>query len=205
MKNKTLSELEQIAAKFGVKPYIAKYIFTFIHQKDANDIGLITPLSKDLRAALAEAGYFISGLKIAEKLCDPDGTEKYLFETSDGHNIESVLLNEKDRKTICLSTQIGCRLGCKFCATGYLKFKRSLTAGEIVDQVNAISKDSGCKINNLVFMGMGEPFENYDNTLKAVRNLAQGFGPSAWVEKPLPKLKIQRITRQETLDFPLKI
>ncbi|MHB0947192.1 MAG: 23S rRNA (adenine(2503)-C(2))-methyltransferase RlmN [Sedimentisphaerales bacterium] len=183
LKNKTLSELEQITAKFGVKPYIAKYIFTFIHQKDAADINSLTTLSKDLRASLTEAGYFISQLKIIEKLSDPDGTEKYLFETADGQNIESVLLDERERKTICLSTQIGCRLGCKFCATGYLKFKRSLTAGEIIDQVNTISKDAKCKINNIVFMGMGEPFENYDETLKAVRILAHPFGKNIGIRR----------------------
>ncbi|HBG78536.1 MAG TPA: 23S rRNA (adenine(2503)-C(2))-methyltransferase RlmN [Phycisphaerales bacterium] len=183
LKNKTLSELEQITAKFGVKPYIAKYIFTFIHQKDAADINSLTTLSKDLRASLTEAGYFISQLKIVEKLSDPDGTEKYLFQTADGQNIESVLLDERERKTICLSTQIGCRLGCKFCATGYLKFKRSLTAGEIIDQVNTISKDAKCKINNIVFMGMGEPFENYDETLKAVRILAHPFGKNIGIRR----------------------
>lgn len=183
LKNKTLAEIEQIAAKFGVKPYIAKYIFTFIQQKDAGEINNITTLSKELRTSLTEAGYFISQLKIVEKLSDPDGTEKYLFETSDGHNIESVLLDEKGRKTICLSTQIGCRLGCKFCATGYLKFERSLTAGEIIDQVNTIAKDAKCKINNIVFMGMGEPFENYDNTLKAVRILTHPFGKNIGIRR----------------------
>ena len=206
LKNKTLTELELIAAEFGVKAYSAKYIFSFIHQQNINDISLISPLSKEFRAKLSEAGYFISQLKIVEKLADPDGTEKYLFETSDGHKIESVLLapletgrprrpsgitdalsltglDERGRKTICLSTQIGCRLGCKFCATGYLKFKRSLTAGEIIDQVNAISKDANCKINNIVFMGMGEPFENYDDTLKAVRILAHPFGKNIGIRR----------------------
>src|SRR3990167_9479230 len=108
LKNKTLSELEQIAADLGLKTYSAKYIFSFIHQQNINDISLISPLSKEFRTKLSEAGYFISQLKIVEKLADPDGTEKYLFETSDGHKIESVLLDEKGRKTICLSTQIGC-------------------------------------------------------------------------------------------------
>jgi 23S rRNA (adenine2503-C2)-methyltransferase len=183
LKSKTLAEVEEIAAKFGAKAYIAKYIFSFIHQKDALGIDDLTTLSKNLRTSLGESGYFISKFKIVEKLSDPDGTEKYLFETSDGHNIESVLLDEKGRKTICLSTQIGCRLGCKFCATGYLKFKRSLTAGEIVNQVNTISKDAGCKINNVVFMGMGEPFENYDNVLKAVRILASPFGKNIGIRR----------------------
>jgi 23S rRNA (adenine2503-C2)-methyltransferase len=183
LKNKTLSELEQVAADLGLKTYSAKYIFSFIHQQNINDISLISPLSKEFRTKLSEAGYFISQLKIVEKLADPDGTEKYLFETSDGHKIESVLLDERGRKTICLSTQLGCRLGCKFCATGYLEFRRSLTAGEIIDQVNAISKDTNCKINNIVFMGMGEPFENYDDTLRAVRILSSPFGKNIGIRR----------------------
>jgi 23S rRNA (adenine2503-C2)-methyltransferase len=183
LKNKTLPELQQIAEIFGAKPYIAKYIFSFIHQQNINDINLISTLPKELRGKLTQAGYFISQLKIAEKLTDPDGTVKYLFETADGNEIEAVLLDENGRKTICLSMQIGCRLGCRFCATGYLKFQRNLTAGEIIDQVNTISKDADCKINNIVFMGMGEPLENYDDTLRAVRILACPFGKNIGIRR----------------------
>ncbi|MDD5134630.1 MAG: 23S rRNA (adenine(2503)-C(2))-methyltransferase RlmN [Phycisphaerae bacterium] len=183
LKNKTLQELQEITESFGVKPYITKYIFSFIHQKSINDINLISTLPKELRAKLTEAGYFISQLKIVKKLSDPDGTIKYLFETADGNKIETVLLDENKRKTICLSTQIGCRLGCRFCATGYLKFQRNLTAGEIIDQVNSISKDADCKINNIVFMGMGEPFANYDDTVKTVRILASPFGKNIGIRR----------------------
>jgi 23S rRNA (adenine2503-C2)-methyltransferase len=183
LKSKTLAELKAIVASLGSKEYIAKYIFSFLHQHNINDINLMTTLSKDLRQKLTDDGFFISQLKIIEKLSDPDGTEKYLFQTTDNQKIESVLLDERDRKTICLSTQIGCRLGCKFCATGYLKFQRNLTAGEIADQVIKISEDSGCKINNIVFMGMGEPFANYENTLTAVRILADPAGKNIGIRK----------------------
>jgi 23S rRNA (adenine2503-C2)-methyltransferase len=183
LKNKTLPELQQITGNFGAKPYIAKYIFSFIHQQNISDIALISPLPKELRGKLIDAGYFISQLKITEKLTDPDGTVKYLLETSDGNKIEAVLLDEQGRKTICLSTQIGCRLGCVFCATGYIKFQRNLTAGEITDQVNTISKDAEVKINNIVFMGMGEPFMNYDDTLKTVRILASPFGKNIGIRR----------------------
>lgn len=176
LKNNTLSELGQIVEKLGGKNYFAKYIFSFLHIHNVNDIGLITPLPKELRTRLTGDGYFISQLKITEKLTDPDGTVKYLFETADGQKIESVLLDETGRKTICLSTQVGCRLGCKFCATGYLKFQRNLTAGEIIDQAGTISADASCKINNIVYMGMGEPLDNYENTLKAVRILSDQSG-----------------------------
>ena len=176
LKDKTVLELQQITENFGAKAYLAKYIFSFIHQHNIDDIALITTLPKELRTKLSDDGFFISQLKIIEKLTDPDGTAKYLFETADGQKIESVLLDETGRKTICLSTQIGCRLGCKFCATGYLKFQRNLTAGEIADEVIKISADSNCKINNLVYMGMGEPLDNYENTLKAVRILSDQSG-----------------------------
>lgn len=176
LKNKTLTELQLIVADYGGKEYFAKYIFNFLHIHNTTSIDLITPLPKELRAKLIDEGFLISQLKIIEKLTDPDGTIKYLFEAADSQKIESVLLDETGRKTICLSTQIGCRLGCKFCATGYLKFQRNLTAGEIVDQAGAISADTHCKINNLVYMGMGEPLDNYENTLKAVRILANQAG-----------------------------
>ncbi len=183
LKSKTLAQLKTIVAGLGSKEYIAKYIFSFLHQHDINDIGLMTTLSKDLRQKLIDNGFFISQLKILEKLSDPDGTVKYLFETYDTQNIESVLLSENDRKTICLSTQIGCRLGCRFCATGYLKFARNLTAGEMAEQVIKISADSGCKINNIVFMGMGEPLDNYENTIKTVRILADPAGKNIGIRR----------------------
>jgi 23S rRNA (adenine2503-C2)-methyltransferase len=183
LKNRTLVELQSIIAGYGGKSYLSKYIFSFIHQHNINDINLLTTLPKEFRTKLTEDGFLISHLKTIEKLSDPDGTTKYLLETADGQKIESVLLDEHGRKTICVSTQVGCRLGCKFCATGYIKFQRNLTAGEIVDQVITISADSECKINNIVYMGMGEPFENYDNTLKAVRILADPAGKNIGIRR----------------------
>jgi len=183
LKNYTLPELQQIVENLGGKSYFEKYIFSFLHIHNVNDINLITPLSKELREKLTNDGFFISQLKILEKLSDPDGTVKYLFQTADETKIESVLLDETNRKTICLSTQVGCRLGCKFCATGYLKFERNLTAGEIIDQAGTISADGDIKINNLVYMGMGEPLDNYDNTLQAVRILSDQSGRQIGVRR----------------------
>lgn len=176
LKNKTPDELKDIVAEYGGKSYIAKYVFTYLHQHNLYDVNLMTTLSKEMRKKLVDDGYYITKLKIDAKLVDPDGTIKYLFETSDGNKIESVLLDENGRKTICVSSQVGCRLGCKFCATGALGFQRDLDAGEIIDQVSAICIDSGCKINNLVYMGMGEPLENYENVMRAVRINAAEIG-----------------------------
>ena len=170
LKNKTPSELEQLVIDLGQKKYQAKYIFSFIHALDVPDISQITPLAKDFRKQLTDNGFYISKLNTVETFTDPDGTVKYLFELPDRCRIETVLLSDDQRKTLCVSTQVGCVMNCVFCATGKLKFRRNLTAAEIVDQVNTVqSKDS--KISNVVFMGMGEPMENYDSVIKAVRIL----------------------------------
>jgi 23S rRNA (adenine2503-C2)-methyltransferase len=170
LKDKTLSELEDIVENSGQKKYLAKYIFTFIHCKGAADISDISPLSKAFRAELAKQGYYISHLKTVQMLADAEGTRKYLFELGDGERIETVLLSDGKRKTLCVSTQAGCSMGCAFCATAKLKFRRNLTAAEIVDQANVIEGENG-RINNVVYMGMGEPLQNYGAVLKSVRIL----------------------------------
>ena len=106
---------------------------------------------------------------------DPDGTKKYLFELADGTRIETVELLDEDRRTLCISTQVGCKMNCQFCATARLHFTRNLTAGEIVDQVIQVEKQGG-RISNIVYMGMGEPFDNYDETIKSVRILNSPAG-----------------------------
>jgi 23S rRNA (adenine2503-C2)-methyltransferase len=169
LKSKTLEELEKLAAGFGQKDYIAGYIFSFIHLRAVKDIDSITTLSKSFRRQLTEEDYFISQLETVDKLTDPDGTTKYVFGLPDDKRIESVLLFDDDRRTLCVSTQAGCGMGCVFCATGRPGLIRNLTAGEIVDQVNIIGAEN--KVSNVVFMGMGEPMANYDAVLKAVRIL----------------------------------
>ncbi len=170
MKNKTLGELREIVEKFSQKKYLAKYIFAFIHCKGAVEISDISPLSKVFRAELTRQGYYISHLKTVQTLADTEGTKKYLFELSDGERIETVLLTDGSRKTLCVSTQAGCSMNCAFCATAKLKFRRNLTAAEIVDQVNVVEGENG-RISNIVYMGMGEPMQNYEAVLKSVRIL----------------------------------
>ena len=106
---------------------------------------------------------------IIEKQVSKDGTKKYLFRLSDDNAIETVLMEYKYGKTICVSTQIGCKMGCKFCASTGIGFIRDLTPGEIVEQILAVQRDDGTKISNVVFMGIGEPLDNYDNAIKAVK------------------------------------
>ncbi len=175
LKSKTPAQLKELVESLGGKGFLAKYLFSFIHTKNVRDINEITPVSKPLREKLISDGWGISCPQIIEKFEDSDGTVKYLFEFDDSGRVEAVLLIDGDRKTVCISTQIGCALACEFCATGKMKFKRNLSSGEIVGQIYAIEADSG-KINNVVYMGMGEPFLNYDATMDSVRILNSADG-----------------------------
>ncbi|HSV99780.1 MAG TPA: 23S rRNA (adenine(2503)-C(2))-methyltransferase RlmN [Sedimentisphaerales bacterium] len=203
LKDKTLEELERIVVGLGQKKYLAGYLFKFIHAQNGRDLAALTTLSKAFRAQLAEQGHVISQIQVVDGLRDPDGSAKYLFELADGERIESVLLPDEDRLTLCVSTQVGCPMGCDFCATGRIPFRRNLTAGEIVNQVYAVevssvkcevssAADSGSpletsdlkldpsetrpRITNLVYMGMGEPFQNYDAVLRSIRILNHSCG-----------------------------
>lgn len=175
LKNKSYSELVELAAACQQKPFVAKYLFSFIHQKDVARIDDITPLSKQFRQSLKDAGFGITQIGLGEVHNDPDGTTKFVFNLSDGARIESVLLKDDQRFTLCISTQAGCRMGCKFCATGKLRFQRDLTAAEIVDQVYKAATHCS-KIHNIVYMGMGEPLDNYDNVMRSVEMLNSPHG-----------------------------
>ena len=175
LKDKTLGELEEVVTAHGQNRYQAGSIFSFVHSKDVGDISQITPLNKAFRAELIEQGFFISQLSISRKLVDPDGTVKYAFDLGDGGIVESVVLLDGRRRTLCASTQVGCAMNCVFCATGRLKLRRNLSAAEIVDQVYAAEKN-GEPVTNVVFMGMGEPLANYEAVTKAVRILNDPAG-----------------------------
>ena len=130
----------------------------------------MTNLSEALREKLKQ-NFDLHVFKIITKQESNDGTKKYLFDVLDNNAIESVLMEYKHGKTICVSSQIGCKMGCKFCASTGVKFARSLEAGEIVEQLLAIERDENIRISNLVFMGIGEPLDNYDNVMKAIKLL----------------------------------
>jgi 23S rRNA (adenine2503-C2)-methyltransferase len=175
LKANTAEEIERIVVELGQKKYLARYIFQFVQKLAAEQISQISPLSSSFREQLSQQGYYISQLKTIDKLTDPDGTVKYVFALADGGRIESVILFDGERRTLCISTQAGCALGCAFCATAKIKLKRNLTAGEIVDQLNIACKD-GERINNIVYMGMGEPLQNYQQVVKSVRILNHPAG-----------------------------
>ncbi|MBU0686883.1 MAG: 23S rRNA (adenine(2503)-C(2))-methyltransferase RlmN [Candidatus Margulisbacteria bacterium] len=174
LRSLTLNELEAKVLALNESKFRAKQIFSQVQKKGASSFDKMTELSHELREKLSQH-FQISTLKTIKVLTATDGTKKYLFELPDRLRIEAVLLIDKDRRTICLSTQVGCRMKCVFCATGKMQFKRNLTAGEIVSQVIQIEAENG-RISNLVYMGMGEPLDNYDEVLKSIRILIHPLG-----------------------------
>ncbi len=170
IKDFNLDELKQIMADLGEKPYRAEQIFKWIMQENVISFDEMTNLSIELRNKLKEK-FDLHVFNIIKKQVSKDGTKKYLFDVLDGNAIESVLMEYKHGFTICVSSQIGCKMGCKFCASTGVKFDRNLTSGEIVEQLLAVERDEKIKISNLVFMGIGEPLDNYDNVVNAIRIL----------------------------------
>ncbi|MEW6685254.1 MAG: 23S rRNA (adenine(2503)-C(2))-methyltransferase RlmN [Candidatus Edwardsbacteria bacterium] len=175
LKGFSLSELNDFVVSLGEKPYRAKQLSTWIYKYGCNDFSSMTNFSQSFREKLCSQAE-ISSLNLAKALESSDGTEKFLFQLSDGKKIESVLIPEKRRITLCLSTQVGCPLGCLFCATAKMGFTRNLSTGEILDQIIKVQSQKG-PLTNLVLMGMGEPLLNYEATMKAVRiiNRVEGF------------------------------
>jgi 23S rRNA (adenine2503-C2)-methyltransferase len=175
LKGLSVSELQEFVESLGEKKYRAQQIFIWLYGKRAQSFADMTDISRDFRNVL-EGVAQIDNLQIVTKETSKrDGTTKFLFELSDGLKIESVLIPPETtspaaekRLTLCISTQVGCPLDCKFCATGTMGFLRNLTAGEIVDQVIQAQNQSSRRITNIVFMGMGEPMLNYDNVMKTV-------------------------------------
>ena len=168
IKEYNLDELQNELVALGEKKYRAEQIFKWLYVDKVKEFDEMTNLSIELREKLKKE-YTMCNFKILKKQEASDGTKKYLFDVLDGNAIESVLMEYHHGKTICVSSQIGCKMGCKFCASTGIKFIRSLTCGEIVEQVLAVEQDIGDKISNIVFMGIGEPFDNYDNVMKAIK------------------------------------
>ncbi len=179
LKNLTRDDLAAFAVDHGLPAFRAKQIFSWLYRPGISSFAQMTDLSKELRESLAKEAFF-SRLCPAVKELSSDGTIKYGFRLQDGKMIESVLIPEEDRNTLCISSQVGCAMACAFCLTGTMGFTRNLTCAEIVDQVCAVSDDLRENnlgvINNLVFMGMGEPLANFDNLIKALTILLDELG-----------------------------
>ena len=168
IKDYDLKELKEELTKIGEKPFRAEQIFKWLYQEKVKEFSEMTNLSLELRKKL-EKNYIICNYKILRKQESKDGTIKYVFDVLDGNAIETVLMSYHHGYSICVSSQIGCKMGCKFCASTGINFVRDLTSGEIVEQILAVEQDTGVRISNVVFMGIGEPLNNYNNVINAIK------------------------------------
>ncbi len=177
------TELNEWFTRQGLQPYRARQVWEWLWAKQARSFADMTNLSKDLRQLLGNH-FSLPALAVDETQISEDGTIKSRFKTWEGHAVEGVLIPTDERKTACVSSQIGCSLSCKFCATGYMDRKRNLNYDEIYDEVALINDQSlktyDKKLTNIVFMGMGEPLLNYANVLKAIERISapDGLGMS---------------------------
>ena len=176
IKSFTLDSLKNEMTSIGTQAFRAKQIYTWLHVRKVSDFSEMTDLSLELRDKL-ENNYYINSLKIRRKLVSKlDSTVKYLFELKDSECIESVVMRYNHGNTICISSQVGCRMGCKFCASTIGGKVRDLTASEMLDQINTAEKDLGENINNIVMMGIGEPLDNFDNVMDFLTILSSKEG-----------------------------
>lgn len=176
IKNLTLKELEQTLKDWQQPAFHARQVFTWLYKKGVFDFERMSDLPEALRRQLKE-NFYIRSFKSAKEFRSGDGTRKFLLELKDGNAIEAVIIPAEKRVTGCLSTQAGCKFSCSFCASGASGFKRNLTCGEIIEQalfLKASSQDK--RLTHLVFMGIGEPLDNYDNLLKAIRIINSSEG-----------------------------
>ena len=177
IKSMTLSELEVfITEVLGEKKFRAKQIYEWMHVRLVDSFDEMTNLSKDLRKKLSER-CVLTHLEIVEKYVSAiDGTAKYLFKLSDDRIIESVLMHYKHGNSVCISSQVGCRMGCRFCASTLGGLERQMLASEMLDEIYQIQKDSGERVSNVVVMGTGEPLDNYDALVRMIEILTHAPG-----------------------------
>lgn len=164
-------ELAEWVRENSLPAFRAKQIFSWLHKSGVSDFSEMSNVSKELRNKLSEE-FYISSCEIENKYVSAiDGTVKYLFRLSDGEFLETVIMKYKYGYTICVSSQVGCKMGCRFCASTLAGFKRNLTAGEIESQLHSAQKDLGIRISHIVLMGIGEPLDNFDNVLRFIENV----------------------------------
>ena len=177
IKSMTIAEIEELLSSMGEPRFRAVQIFDWL-QSGAESFDEMTNISKKLRESLKETCY-IATVKIARRFESKiDGTVKYLFELCDGEYIESVFMKYEHGYTVCISTQVGCRMGCSFCASGLLGLSRNLTASEMLSQIMVASRDNGVRISNVVMMGMGEPLDNFENSIRFLQLVSYEKGLS---------------------------
>lgn len=175
IKAMTMAELQEHLTGLGQQAFRAKQVFKWLHQ-GVESFDDMTNLSKQMRGLLQDNFLLTKPRIVKKQVSQYDGTVKYLWKLHDGSLIESVLMQYEHGNTACVSSQVGCRMGCRFCASGIGGLVRNLSAGEILDQVLFMQKDTGRKVNNIVLMGTGEPLDNYENVLRFIRLLGDENG-----------------------------
>ncbi|MGI5893647.1 MAG: 23S rRNA (adenine(2503)-C(2))-methyltransferase RlmN [Candidatus Merdivicinus sp.] len=176
LKGMTLPELQQFLAELGQPKFRAGQVFSWLHQKRVLSFAEMSNIPASLRQKLEEVSE-ITSLSIERKLVSQlDGTIKYLYRLSDGEHIESVLMRYEHGISLCISSQVGCKMGCAFCASTKAGFVRNLTASEILEQVYTAGRDTGEKISSIVMMGIGEPLDNYENVLRFLQLVSDPNG-----------------------------
>lgn len=171
-----LEGLQKRLTTFGFPKYHARQILSWIYKKGATDFAQMSDLAQGLRERLKES-FYISSLEIADRLVSSDRTKKIIFKLKDASIIEGVMIPSKDRATACVSTQVGCKFACRFCASGISGFKRNLTHLEVIDEVLSLKREAlPDKLTHLVFMGTGEPLDNYEEVMKAIKIINSPLG-----------------------------
>lgn len=176
IKSLNLEELTAELRIFGAPAFRAKQIYEWIHVKLAESFDEMTNLSKDFRAALEHTYTLVTLRAVEVKISQIDGTRKYLFQLEDGHIIESVLMKYQHGNSVCISSQVGCRMGCRFCASTLDGLARNLLPSEMLDQIYRIQRDTGERVSHVVVMGSGEPLDNYENLIRFIRLLTGAGG-----------------------------
>ncbi|MEG1008580.1 MAG: 23S rRNA (adenine(2503)-C(2))-methyltransferase RlmN [Clostridia bacterium] len=171
----TLNELEELLISLDEKKFHAKQIFKWIHKVHIENICEMTDISIKLKEKLSEIGYILK-LEIIKEEISTDGTHKFLIKMNDNNSIESVLMKHNYGYSVCVSTQVGCKMGCKFCASSRVKFIRNLTPSEIEYQIITIIKHCDVDIKNIVYMGIGEPLDNFLNVVASIKNINNNLG-----------------------------
>ncbi|MCI6885820.1 MAG: 23S rRNA (adenine(2503)-C(2))-methyltransferase RlmN [Lachnospiraceae bacterium] len=171
-----MQELEQEIRTLGDKPFRARQIYQWLHEKLVTDFDQMSNLSKSLRDQLKEHFVLTALQAVDVKVSQIDGTRKYLFRLADGNVIESVWMQYHHGNSVCISSQVGCRMGCRFCASTLDGLERNLTASEMLDQIYRIQNLTGERVSNIVIMGSGEPMDNYDHVVRFVRMISDEHG-----------------------------
>lgn len=176
IKSLSLDELQSEIAKLGEKPYRARQLYEWMHVKLARGYDEMTNLPKSLREKLVQNCEYTSLKEVTVQTSRLDGTKKFLFELADGNFVESVWMQYHHGNSVCISSQVGCRMGCRFCASTLDGLERNLAPSEMLDQIYAISRSTGERVSNVVVMGTGEPLDNYDNLLRFIHMVTDENG-----------------------------